>query len=77
MAQNSFKRLRYAAVCINLIGLVLSAWTWTYRIYSHTRTMSRPHPIQFTWTLGVFCWLVGLIMFIAVWIVERSAIEKP
>jgi hypothetical protein len=38
--------------------------------------MSRPHPIEFTWILGVFCWLLGLIMFIAAWIVEGSAIQR-
>ena len=76
MAQNSFRRLRYAAVCINLFGLVLSAGTWTVRIWLRTHAISRPHPIELTWTLGVFCWLLGLIMFIAVWIVERSVVQR-
>jgi predicted PurR-regulated permease PerM len=72
MEQTSFKRLRFAAVSINLFGLVLSVGTWIFRIWLRTRAMSCPHPIGFTWTLGVFCWLLGLIMFIAAWIAESK-----
>ena len=45
-----------------------------FRIWLRTHAISRPHPTGFTWTLGVFCWLLGLIMFIAAWIVERSVV---
>jgi predicted PurR-regulated permease PerM len=73
MAQSSFRRLWYAAASINLFGLVLSAGTWAFKVWLRTHTPSRPYPISFTWTLGVFCWVLGLLLFIAAWIAEGLA----
>jgi hypothetical protein len=35
-----------------------------------THTPSHPYPISFIWTLGVSCWVLGLLLFIASWIAE-------
>jgi hypothetical protein len=72
MAQNSFKRFRYAAGSMNLFGLILSAGTWACNARLRTHTPSGPH-FSFIWTLGVFCWILGLLLFIAAWIAEGFA----
>jgi hypothetical protein len=72
MAQSSLKRFQYAAGSINLFGLMLSAGTWAFNAWRHTRTPSGPY-FSFIWTLGVFCWILGLLLFIAAWIAEGFA----
>ena len=67
---NSFRRLRYAAASINLFGLVLSLGSWIFKVWLRTHAAWRLNPIGFTWTLGVFCWILGLILFVAAWIAE-------
>jgi hypothetical protein len=59
MARSSFRRLRYAGAPIGLFGLILSVGTWAFRVWLRTHTASRPHMISFTWTLGIFCWVLG------------------
>ena len=74
MAQNSFKRFRYAAGSMNLFGLTLSVGTWAFKVWVHTP--SHPYPISFIWTLGVSCWVLGLLLFIASWIAEGFAGDR-
>jgi hypothetical protein len=76
MAQNSFKRFRYAAGSMNLFGLILSVGTYAFKVWVRTHTPSHPYPISFIWTLGVFCWVLGLLLFIAPWIAERFAVDR-
>jgi hypothetical protein len=73
MAQNGFKKLRYAAVSVNLLGSILSLVTWAFSIWVRTHLPSPLYRVDLIWTAGVFCWVLGLIMFIAVWIVEGFA----
>jgi hypothetical protein len=75
MAQKGFKRFRYAAGSMNLFGLVLSVGTWAFKVWVRTHTPSHPYPISFIWTLGVFCWVMGLLLFITSWIGEGFAGE--
>jgi hypothetical protein len=72
MAQDSFKRFRYAAASINLFGLMLSVATWAFKVFApHTHGVQ---PLaQFIRTLGVFFWILGLLLFIAAWIAEGFA----
>jgi hypothetical protein len=72
MAQSSLKRIQYAAGSINLFGLMLSAGTWAFNAWLRTHTPSGTH-FSFIWTLGVFCWILGLLLFIAAWIAEGFA----
>jgi hypothetical protein len=72
MAQDSFKRLRYAAGFINLFGLMLSAGTWAFNVWFHKHTPSGRY-LTFIWTLGAFCWILGLSLFIATWVAEGFA----
>jgi hypothetical protein len=75
MAQNSFKRFRYAAGSINLFGLMLCVGKWAFNVLApHTHGV-RPLA-QFIWTLGVFCWILGLLLFIAAWIAEGLAGDR-
>jgi hypothetical protein len=73
MARNGLKKLRYAAVSVNLLGLILSVGTWAFNIWARTHSPSRLYRVDLIWTAGVFWWVLGLIMFIAVWIVEGFA----
>jgi hypothetical protein len=75
MPKNSLKRLRYAAGSINLFGLTLSAGTWVFNVWLRTHTPSGQY-LGFIWTLGVFCWIVGLLLFIAAWIKEGFASRR-
>jgi hypothetical protein len=75
MAQNSLKRFRYAAGSINLFGLMLSAGTWAFNVWLRTHTPSGSY-LSFIWTIGVFCWVLGLLLFIASWIAERFAVDR-
>jgi hypothetical protein len=72
MAQSSLKRFQYAAGSINLFGLMLSAGTWALNAWLRTHAPSGPY-LSFIWTLGVFCWILGLLLFIAAWIAEGFA----
>jgi hypothetical protein len=74
--QNSFKRFWYAAGSINLFVLILSVGTWAFKVWLRTHMPSRPYPISFIWTLGVFCWFLGLLLFIAAWIAEGFAGDR-
>jgi hypothetical protein len=76
MAQNSFKKFRYAAGSMNLFGLILSVGTWTFKVWVRTHTPSHPYPIGFIWTLGVSCWVLGLLLFIASWIADGFAGDR-
>jgi hypothetical protein len=69
-ARNGLRRLRYAAVSINIFGLLLTVGTWAYQVWLRTPPPTRAYPTSFT--LGAVCWLFGLIMFIITWIVEGS-----
>jgi hypothetical protein len=75
MARNGFKRLRYAAVSINLFGLILSFGTWTFEMWLRTHPLSHPYAVDFIRTIGVFCWVLGLLVFIALWIVEGFGVK--
>jgi hypothetical protein len=72
MAQDTLKRFRYAAGSINLFGLILSVETWAFNVLAQPTYGVKPMA-QFIWTLGVFCWILGLLLFIAAWIAEGFA----
>jgi hypothetical protein len=74
--RGGLRRLRYAAVSINLFGLILSVGTWGVEVWHRGQPLPVLLHINSTWTLGVFCWLLGLLMFIVVWIVEDCASKK-
>jgi hypothetical protein len=76
MSRCGFRRLRYAAASINLLGLILSLGTWGVEVWLRAHPLPVLLPINLTWTLGVFCWLLGLLMFIVVWIAEGFASKK-
>jgi hypothetical protein len=76
MAQNNFRRFRYTAGSINLFGLMLSVGTWAFKVWLRTHTLSGPYWINFIWTLGVFCWVLGLLLFSAAWIAEGFASDR-
>ena len=69
MAQDNFKRFRYVAGSINFFGLMLSVETWACHVWA-PRTHGVQPIAQFSWTLGLFCWVLGLLLFIAAWIAE-------
>jgi hypothetical protein len=69
MTQNSIKRLRHAAGYINLFGLMLSLGTWASDVWFRTLLVSGTY-LAFIWTLGVFCWILGLVLFITAWVAE-------
>ena len=71
-----FRRLRFAAASINLLGLILSLGTWGVEVWLRAHPLPVLFPINLTRTLGVFCWLLGLLMFIVVWIAEGIASKK-
>ncbi len=73
MGQNSYRRFRCAAASINLFGLTLSVGSWLFGVWPGTHAPSNPNLISFTRTLGVFCWILGLLLFIASWIAEKAA----
>jgi hypothetical protein len=70
MPQNSLKRIQYAAGFINLLGLMLSAGAWAFDVW--LRTNISGSYLRSIWTLGVFCWILGLLLFIAAWVTEAS-----
>jgi hypothetical protein len=71
MAQKRFNELRYTAVSIHLLGLILSVGTWAFDVRIRANTPARLHPVDMTvWTVGVYCWLLGLILFVTTLIVE-------
>jgi hypothetical protein len=76
VAQKSFKRFRYAAGSMNLFGLILSVGTWAFKVWVRTHTPSHAYRISFIWTVGVFCWVLGLLLFIASWIAEGFAGDR-
>jgi hypothetical protein len=72
MTQDQSRRLRFAGASINLFGLILSVGTWAYRVWLRSQF---PLPAQYTdfaWTLGGFCWVVGLLLFLGGWSLDRS-----
>ena len=74
-----FRRLRYAAVSISLFGLFLSLGTWGFEAWRRSHPIPALLPlgsIDFIWTLGVFCWLLGLLMFIIAWVAPRATTKR-
>jgi hypothetical protein len=71
MTQDSYRRLRYAGFSINLFGMLLSIGTWAYRMWLRTHTVTQPYHTDLAWTLGGFCWLLGLLLFVRGWVGER------
>ena len=72
MTRNSIKRFRYAAGYINLFGLMLSIGTWASDVWFRIPLRSDTY-LAFIWALGVFCWILGLVLFITAWVAERNA----
>jgi hypothetical protein len=72
MTRNSLKQFRYAAGSVNLFGLMLSAGTWACNICLCTHPLSGTYR-AFIRTLGVFCWTLGLLLFIIAWVAEGFA----
>jgi hypothetical protein len=72
MTHHSLKRVRYAAASVNLFGLMLSAGTWALNLWLRTHRFPGPY-LAFIWTVGVFCWILGLLLFIAAWVAEGFA----
>lgn len=74
--RGGFRRLRYTAVSINLFGLILSLGTWSIEVWHRGHPLRVLWSINSTWKLGVFCWILGLLMFVNLWIVEDFASKK-
>jgi hypothetical protein len=72
MKQSTLRRFRFAAGSLNLFGLVLSAGTWASNIWPRTHPLSGTY-LAFVWTFGVFCWVLGLLLFITAWAAEGFA----
>jgi hypothetical protein len=48
---------------------MLSLGTWGSDVWFRTLLLSGTY-LAFIWTLGVFCWILGLVLFITAWVAE-------
>lgn len=44
-------------------------------MWLRTHPLSHPYAVDFIRTIGVFCWVLGLLVFIALWIVEGFGVK--